>query len=394
LKSHNVLNNALDLFLEHVVKVLSIYYKHKEGGFNKRLYRMFMALANAGHEVHYLSCEPFPIEHDNLKWHPLRIPFSKKESWFFWFCFLLFSPLAILRTCVHTGAARIVVFGSWYSAFAVLARLFLQKKNIVFVRADSVELYKSEARSRIAKVMNYFIDYIGLFVADEIWTNINLVRKNLIRRYRINESKIKVIYNNIDKKENITPDERDNYRNNLRISKSSYVIATSGIFYKRKNIEFLIHAFAEAELNSKAVLLIIGDDVAQGTEGVKLKQLSETLGVSDSVIFTGWRTDSTKIIGASDLYVLPTMHEGFPNSLLDALSVGCPCLGSDIDEIREILKFDELLFDISNTKELSLKLNRLAHDKEHYATVKKLSGSRAEEFCFDWNKYMVNIITA
>lgn len=371
--------------------ILSIYYKHKEGGFNKRLYRVYEALSKAGHEVHYLACESFPIKHDRIHFHRLRVPFSDRENVLFWLAFLFIAPVSALSLSLKIRPDKIAVFGSWYATFVLLPRIFLGCPVLLFLRADSVVLYRNEKRNPMAKGINYVLEYLGVQFADKIWTNIGKVRKNVIGRYHLRSNKVNILHNNIEEIRYPNQAERAIVRKTFGLKENTFVIATSGIFYKRKNIEFLINAFHNSSFDSDVVLLIVGDDVGQGTERIRLEKLVAELEIQKSVVFTGWRKDSESLIAASDLYVLPTLHEGFPNSLLDAFSVGCVCMGSRIDEISEILYYDELMFSINDVAELSAKMFRLATDETYRNLLADLSQKRAQKFCFDWDSQILTL---
>lgn len=373
--------------------ILSMYYKHKEGGFNKRLYRMYRAIAEAGHEVHYLACAPFPIRHDRIHHHRLRVPFNNKdENLLFKLFFCIIAPLRALAVARRIRADRIVVFGSWYGFFTCLPRMLLGCRLLLFLRGDNVVFYKNEKRSLAARCYNYVLEFVGLIIANKIWTNIGTARTNIIRRYRLPPEKVGVIYNNIDAINRPDDRSRARVRKTLSLDDLTFVISTSGIFYRSKNIAFLVRAFQEAAVIPRAVLLIIGDDMGQGSERRNLRKLAMDLGIDKHVIFTGWRKDSSALIGASDLFVFPTLSEGFPNSLLDAMAVGCPCLGSRIQEIVEVLKENDLLFSVDSVEELTRKLRRAVQDPAYLAHLSRLTRMRAREFCFDWDAAVVSLV--
>ena len=371
-----------------------MFYKHKEGGFSKRLYRMYNALAREGHDVHYLACEPFPISNSRIHFHRIPAVFKDTENLLFWLLFFTIAPVAALWVCHRVRADRLVVFGSWYAALMCLPRFLLGRKLICFLRADSVFLYEIEGRSLPAKIANCILETIGLAIADEVWANIGSVKGNIVKKYKLREEKIGILHNNIDAFRYPSESERLTIREQFGLQRNVYAIVTSGIFYKRKNMPFLIRAFADASLGPRTILLVVGDDVGQGTERTRLEELTEGLGVRDLVIFTGWQTNSVDIIGACDLYVLPSLHEGFPNSLLDAMSVGCLCLGSRTPELEEVLYYDQLLFTLDNTNELSGILKRLAIDHEYREFLSELCTSRAKHFHFNWDKIVVEKVTA
>lgn len=354
---------------------------------------MYKALAENGHELHYIACERFPIHHENIFYHPLKIPFSQREGWLFWFFFFLKAPIECFLVARKVCPERIAVFGSWYAVFAVLPRIVYNIKTILFLRADNAAIYQMEKRSMLAKAINYSFQYLGLIASHQIVVNIGLVQKNVTDRYRLCFDKFALLYNNIEKISDVDAKERRKYRDFWKIEEDKIAFVTSGIFYKRKNIDFLIRAFAMADINDAAKLVIIGDDRDQGNQKKDLVKLAEALNLSDSAVFTGWREDSQQIIAACDLYVLPTLHEGFPNSLLDAMSASCACIGSDIEEIREILVYDELLFSIDHPKALADVLKRFVKDLNYRKNIQMMSRSRAEVFVFDWDEKICSLVT-
>jgi glycosyltransferase involved in cell wall biosynthesis len=99
-----------------------------------------------------------------------------------------------------------------------------------------------------------------------------------------------------------------------------------------------------------------------------------------------------KYIASSDLFVFPSRFEGSPNALLEALSCGIPCLGSDIKEIREILSYPDLLFSLENEKELCSTIMRAVTGENFYEKLRTMSKERCSAYIFDWNKKAIDMI--
>jgi glycosyltransferase involved in cell wall biosynthesis len=68
----------------------------------------------------------------------------------------------------------------------------------------------------------------------------------------------------------------------------------------------------------------------------------------------------------ADIYVIPSLFEGTPKSLLEAMYNGLPVIGSDTNGIKNIIKDGEngLLFKVSNDRELTIKLKQIIENKE------------------------------
>ncbi len=91
-----------------------------------------------------------------------------------------------------------------------------------------------------------------------------------------------------------------------------------------KGIEYLIRAVSTIDGEFK--VLIVGDGPAKE----KLQNMADEMKVEGKVIFTGWRQDVPSILKASDIFVLPSLSEGLPIALLEAMAAGCACVVTDI----------------------------------------------------------------
>ena len=106
-----------------------------------------------------------------------------------------------------------------------------------------------------------------------------------------------------------------------------FVMSFVGELSARKNQEFLIRAHKRLLPDvPEALLWLIGE----GGEGDRLRELARELGVSESVIFTGSRSDACDFIRATDLYVSASSIEGMPFNLIEALGCGRTVLASRV----------------------------------------------------------------
>lgn len=101
-------------------------------------------------------------------------------------------------------------------------------------------------------------------------------------------------------------------------------ICTLGRLSKEKGHKYLIEAFSGLK-HKEWTLHIIGD----GPERSSLENLTRSLFISDRVIFYGHLPDFTEILSQSQIFVLPSLSEGFPNALIEAMSVPLACISSD-----------------------------------------------------------------
>lgn len=120
--------------------------------------------------------------------------------------------------------------------------------------------------------------------------------------------------------------KRRDIRHSLGIEEDCTVLGHVGKIYKPKNHPYLIRIFAEyKKRNANSKLLLVGDGVMRP----EVELLVDELNLRDSVIFAGLRTDVADMLQAMDFFVFPSIWEGMPLSILEALSSGLTCVISD-----------------------------------------------------------------
>jgi glycosyltransferase involved in cell wall biosynthesis len=108
-----------------------------------------------------------------------------------------------------------------------------------------------------------------------------------------------------------------------------------GRLHKIKGVDILLHAFANLHARMPGIqLCLVGD----GPERQALKTLADGLGVQSAVLFTGDipQADLCQWYRAGDVVVLPSLSEGVPNVLLEAIACGVPFVASNVGGIGEI----------------------------------------------------------
>lgn len=117
-----------------------------------------------------------------------------------------------------------------------------------------------------------------------------------------------------------------------------FVIATMGRLSVQKGQWRLIRAFSElVKKHPKARLMILGDGELKG----ELEQLVNTLGISDKVFLPGFVNKPFGYVAQSDLFVFPSLYEGFPMALIEVMACGLPVVSCDFESgAREILAPD------------------------------------------------------
>jgi glycosyltransferase involved in cell wall biosynthesis len=113
-------------------------------------------------------------------------------------------------------------------------------------------------------------------------------------------------------------------------------ILWAGQLYPPKNISRLLEAFAKVKEEIPHMLVIAGEERWRYREDLAL---IERLGIKDRIHFTGWvsQDDLPAFYNLADLFVLPSLHEGFGIPLLEAMACGCPVLTATTGSPPEVV---------------------------------------------------------
>ncbi len=204
-----------------------------------------------------------------------------------------------------------------------------------------------------------------------------MVKKNIIDNYHINETDIVVLYNGVDL-ERFCHQNKERYREEIRkrysIDEDTFVALLVGSGFERKGVELLLKA---VELVSKPITVLI---VGKGSEK-KFKYLIKR----QQIIFCGIQKEIHKYYAAADVFVLPTIYEPFGNVHLEALASGLPVITTKLSGASEIIEGGKQGFTLEkpeNIEEIAEKIMLLmdGNVKERMASeARKL----AETFSFE-----------
>jgi glycosyltransferase involved in cell wall biosynthesis len=147
-----------------------------------------------------------------------------------------------------------------------------------------------------------------------------------------------IVPNGIDASQYINLPNKSEFRTRYAIDSDEKIVLFLGRLHRIKGVDLLITAFAKvSEKMDRARLVIAGPDVGALT---RLKKLTQELSLSDSVLFTGPLYDQDKLsayVGA-DLFVLPSVYEMFPVTVLEACACGTPVIVSATCGIADLVK--------------------------------------------------------
>jgi GalNAc-alpha-(1->4)-GalNAc-alpha-(1->3)-diNAcBac-PP-undecaprenol alpha-1,4-N-acetyl-D-galactosaminyltransferase len=254
----------------------------------------------------------------------------------------LFGVIKYYRKIIKKIKPDVVLsFLEFYNEITMLALLGIKKKIFLFDRNNPFLKEQNIAQSILRKVLYPQAD--GLVVQTKR-------AAEYIDKLRLN-SNVLILPNPLSEiKEVWKPD--------LETKK----IICVGRIEAQKNHKYLIDVFSEVN-NDGWILQFVGD----GSCRPELEKYVNTLNIKKQVNFLGIRNDVQSLLAESTIFAFPSLWEGFPNALLEAMAVGVPCISNNCPTgPSEIIQdgVNGFLIDVGDMKEFKRKLMILMSDKE------------------------------
>lgn len=214
--------------------------------------------------------------------------------------------------------------------------LAIAKKNGLTTIAHSHNTYGAlTPREAVYRILSYKTRFIAdYFFACSRQAGIDRYGKKIM----LDQTKFKVVPNAIDTAAfAYNPEERFSYREKMGIPGNTLLVGHVGRFFEVKNHFFILKVFhALLQTGIQASLLLVGD----GPLRPETEKQVAILGIKDSVIFTGVRTDVNRLVQAMDVMLFPSLFEGLPVTLVEAQTSGLPIIMSEHVPTEAILVDD------------------------------------------------------
>ena len=198
-------------------------------------------------------------------------------------------------------------------------------------------------------------------LADHVTAVAEPVRTFLEGTVGLPPSKLITIQNGVEvhRYEAAIPHDRDEWD----LKNSDVIIGCVARLSQEKGHTVLLHAFRKViSRHPEARLALIGD----GEERERLQHLATDLSIGHFVRFLGLRADVPEILAACDLFTLPSIQEGFPMVILEALAAGKAVIASEVGAISDVIRHGAtgLLVPPGDTDALADALCLLIEDEE------------------------------
>jgi len=160
------------------------------------------------------------------------------------------------------------------------------------------------------------------------------VKRFLIERVAVSPRRIQVVPNGVPLDQVPSREKILSLRDELRLPPQSRVVGTVGSLYPVKGHAHLIAAAPHVLAQSPHVIFLI---VGRGGLREELEAQARRLGVAPCFRFLGHRDDVTDILSVCDIFALPSLSEGMPLALLEAMAAGVPAVATRVGGVAEVL---------------------------------------------------------
>jgi glycosyltransferase involved in cell wall biosynthesis len=171
--------------------------------------------------------------------------------------------------------------------------------------------------------------------------------RNLAVTLGANPKHARMFPNGVDV-EVFSPGDQALARRALDLPLARPVILSAGRLVEVKGHQYAIRALGLLRDESSEAELVLAGEAGRGLASCEedLRQLAARLGVADSVRFLGWVPPATlaQWMSAADVFCLPSLREGCPNAVIEAMACGTPVVASDVGMVRELVRTEDFGF--------------------------------------------------
>ena len=180
-----------------------------------------------------------------------------------------------------------------------------------------------------------FLYWLCMYLPDQVITFTDALRSKLIRYLGINPYRVIFIPNGIPVDDYYKPMNSLDCRKRFGISSSDFVFTYTGRLVEGKYLDYFLQAASEVlKQKRKVKLLIVGD----GSLNSFLQSLSNDLGIASHVIFAGFCDDIPNILATTDIFVLPSLTEGLPLSVMEAMAACKAVIATPVGGVTELIQ--------------------------------------------------------
>ena len=237
-------------------------------------------------------------------------------------------PWDVARIQRYLSDTRPQIVHTFLLTASLYGRLAAMLARVPIVIGTEVNIYEHKRGSHAVA------ERLLMGGTDRVVVAAESVREFYIRQVHADPAKVEVIYNAVDWSQLETTMTRDAMRASLGLSSSAVVAGIIARLTEQKGHRYLFDALAATPALHDVHLLVVGD----GGLGTALRAQADALGLSPRVHFLGARRDLGNLLAAMDIFVLPSLWEGLPLSMVLAMGAQVPVVATRVAGIPEVVE--------------------------------------------------------
>lgn len=243
--------------------------------------------------------------------------------------------------------------GGYPAAFSTIAMVLVARMTGTPCAFTIVSL--PTRRSILLYPYEWLIDQLVWRSAKKVIVNAHAIKQAIAQIRGCPGEKITVVHNGLE--------EVSDLNRKKVVGKNDLIIGCVARMARAKGVLFLLEAFVALASKYQNIHLVL---VGEGDVSGELSRRINELGLQDRVRLTGYYNgDIHGLLMSLDIYVFPSLWEGFPYSILEAMRAGCPIVTTNVGGIPEAIDNNEegLLVTPGSCKELEIAIEKLALDE-------------------------------
>ncbi|MBE7630241.1 N-acetyl-alpha-D-glucosaminyl L-malate synthase BshA [Tenacibaculum piscium] len=288
-----------------------------------------MALADKGHEVHFITYnQPVRLDFFSHRLHFHEVVLEEYPLFQYQPYELALSSKMVEIVEKYQLEVLHVHYAIPHAYAAYMAKKMLQEKNInikVVTTLHGTDITLVGSHPTYKTAVEFSINQ-----SDEVTTVSNSLKEDTLRLFNIKKD-IKVIYNFIDGEKYNQAHQGECKRIALATPQEKIVTHVSN-FRPVKRTQDVIKIFNKIQKEIPSKLLMVGD----GPERLKAENLAKKLNIEDKVLFLGNSNEVAKILCYSDVFLLPSETESFGLAALEAMAAGTPVISTNCGGLPEV----------------------------------------------------------
>jgi len=300
-----------------------------------------------------------------------------------------FSVISRLARFIRENKIDIVYAIENSSIFVMgLTKLLTKGKFKLIINTAGAPFHDTKIRQLYVRCFYLINILIMNFLSSKV-VAVSRGEKRLLIKRGARKRKISVVYNGIDLAPYKKTEDLTQLRKELGIRQHFSLVGTVARLTPVKGLSYLLKAIPSVLASYPDTRFLI---VGGGLLLDDLKKEAAQLGIEENVIFTGSRQDVSSLLKLFDIFVLPSLKEGLPFAIIEAMAASKPVIATDVKGNREVVKDGEsgILVPSKDPQSLAEAIIALIEDEGKAKKMGKNGYFRAEEN-FSNQKFLQNL---